>query len=170
MPVTQFEKMDAKRPGEPGGQGEYKVQTGFGWSNGVVLQFLQQYGWQPQLLQERKPWLPEVGSCIPLGLLSVILRWGPCSSCCDVCISQVGDLPRREMQSFHTLYAGLSGDDRAHQTCPPDEVRWQNALTLSQPESSTFQLLGGFNRYAGLLSCCRRLSTCLGFGSQDVSS
>ena len=61
IPLTQFEKMDAKRPGEPGGQGEYKVQTGFGWSNGVVLQLLQQYGWRPELLQERKPWLPEVG-------------------------------------------------------------------------------------------------------------
>ncbi len=61
MPVMQFEKMDAERPGEPGGQGEYEVQTGFGWSNGVVLQFLHQYGWQPELLQERKPWVQEVG-------------------------------------------------------------------------------------------------------------
>ena len=61
MPVSQFEKMDAERPGEPGGEGEYKVQTGFGWSNGVVLQFLQEYGWRPELLQECKPWVQEVG-------------------------------------------------------------------------------------------------------------
>ncbi|XP_048482626.1 trehalase isoform X2 [Plutella xylostella] len=39
-----FEKYDAEQPGRVGGGGEYTVQTGFGWSNGVVLEFLNKYG------------------------------------------------------------------------------------------------------------------------------
>ncbi|XP_046959382.1 uncharacterized protein LOC124529618 [Vanessa cardui] len=39
-----FEKYDAEVPGRVGGGGEYTVQTGFGWSNGVVLEFLGKYG------------------------------------------------------------------------------------------------------------------------------
>ncbi|KAK9307424.1 hypothetical protein QLX08_002235 [Tetragonisca angustula] len=35
-----FEKYDAIRPGQGGGGGEYLVQTGFGWTNGVILEFL----------------------------------------------------------------------------------------------------------------------------------
>ena len=27
---------------------EYTTQTGFGWSNGVALELLQTYGWQPE--------------------------------------------------------------------------------------------------------------------------
>lgn len=30
--------------GTPGGGGEYNVQIGFGWSNGVVLEILNKYG------------------------------------------------------------------------------------------------------------------------------
>jgi hypothetical protein len=45
----QFEKYDAGVPGRPGGDGEYPVQTGFGWSNGVVLMLLEEYGWHPEL-------------------------------------------------------------------------------------------------------------------------
>lgn len=55
--AVQFEKLDAERPGEPGGQGEYCVQTGFGWSNGVVLQLLATYGWHPELLEQPRPWV-----------------------------------------------------------------------------------------------------------------
>ena len=29
--------------GLPGGGGEYKVQEGFGWSNGVILHFMKSY-------------------------------------------------------------------------------------------------------------------------------
>ena len=58
--VVQFEKLDAERPGEPGGQGEYCVQTGFGWSNGVVLQLLATYGWHPELLEKPRPWVKKV--------------------------------------------------------------------------------------------------------------
>nr|QFR37581.1 trehalase 1A [Phigalia pilosaria] len=39
-----FEKYDAEIPGRFGGGGEYSVQEGFGWSNGVVLQCLDDYG------------------------------------------------------------------------------------------------------------------------------
>ncbi|XP_026747617.1 uncharacterized protein LOC113508733 [Trichoplusia ni] len=39
-----FEKYDAEQPGQFGGGGEYNVQFGFGWSNGVVLEFLKKYG------------------------------------------------------------------------------------------------------------------------------
>ncbi|KAG9429652.1 trehalase isoform X1 [Apis mellifera carnica] len=35
-----FEKYDSIVPGQGGGGGEYNVQTGFGWTNGVVLEFL----------------------------------------------------------------------------------------------------------------------------------
>ncbi|XP_076622005.1 trehalase [Colletes latitarsis] len=35
-----FEKYDSSIPGQGGGGGEYNVQTGFGWTNGVVLEFL----------------------------------------------------------------------------------------------------------------------------------
>lgn len=30
--------------GGHGGGGEYEIQLGFGWSNGVILQFLADYG------------------------------------------------------------------------------------------------------------------------------
>lgn len=36
-----FEKYDAENPGEYGGGGEYTVQSGFGWTNGVALEFIQ---------------------------------------------------------------------------------------------------------------------------------
>lgn len=54
---VQFEKMDAERPGEPGGEGEYQVQTGFGWSNGVALQLLATYGWHPERRYGPRPWV-----------------------------------------------------------------------------------------------------------------
>ncbi|EFN59576.1 hypothetical protein CHLNCDRAFT_7735, partial [Chlorella variabilis] len=40
-----FEKFDARRLGAPGGGGEYDCVDGFGWTNGVALALLQQYGW-----------------------------------------------------------------------------------------------------------------------------
>lgn len=39
-----FEKYDAEKPGDYGGGGEYVVQSGFGWTNGVVLEMLDHYG------------------------------------------------------------------------------------------------------------------------------
>jgi len=41
------EKYDAETPGIPGAGGEYSVQSGFGWTNGVMLSFLSTYGWNP---------------------------------------------------------------------------------------------------------------------------
>ncbi|KAK0162248.1 hypothetical protein PV327_008600 [Microctonus hyperodae] len=38
-----YEKYDAMNPGAYGGGGEYVVQPGFGWTNGVVLEFLFTY-------------------------------------------------------------------------------------------------------------------------------
>lgn len=35
-----FEKYDAVDPGKFGGGGEYVVQAGFGWTNGVALSFI----------------------------------------------------------------------------------------------------------------------------------
>ncbi|XP_030540312.1 probable trehalase isoform X2 [Rhodamnia argentea] len=42
---TMHEKYDVEKCGEFGGGGEYVPQTGFGWSNGVVLAFLEEFGW-----------------------------------------------------------------------------------------------------------------------------
>lgn len=39
-----FEKYDANHPGKYGGGGEYIVQAGFGWTNGVLLEFLNSFG------------------------------------------------------------------------------------------------------------------------------
>jgi len=41
---AMFEKYDATVLGLAGGGGEYDVQLGFGWTNGVVLDFLNMYG------------------------------------------------------------------------------------------------------------------------------
>lgn len=38
-----FEKYDAEIPGGYGGGGEYVVQSGFGWTNGVALEFIDRY-------------------------------------------------------------------------------------------------------------------------------
>ncbi|XP_053307913.1 trehalase [Spea bombifrons] len=40
---AMFEKYDVEDGGKPGGGGEYEVQLGFGWSNGVILQLLDLY-------------------------------------------------------------------------------------------------------------------------------
>jgi len=38
------EKYNAFEPGQPGSGGEYPPQIGFGWTNGVTLEFLNMYG------------------------------------------------------------------------------------------------------------------------------
>ncbi|KAL5747755.1 hypothetical protein ACOSQ2_025052 [Xanthoceras sorbifolium] len=42
---AMHEKYDVEKCGSYGGGGEYIPQTGFGWSNGVVLAFLEEFGW-----------------------------------------------------------------------------------------------------------------------------
>ncbi|KAI5655296.1 hypothetical protein M9H77_32483 [Catharanthus roseus] len=49
---TMHEKYDVEKCGEYGGGGEYAPQTGFGWSNGVVLAFLEEFGWSQDLKVE----------------------------------------------------------------------------------------------------------------------
>lgn len=53
---AMFEKYDATVVGETGGGGEYEVQLGFGWSNGVIMELLSTYGdrlrWGPETVQE----------------------------------------------------------------------------------------------------------------------
>lgn len=39
-----FEKFNVKKIGQAGGGGEYTVQAGFGWTNGVTLLLLKEYG------------------------------------------------------------------------------------------------------------------------------
>lgn len=39
-----FQQYDATVPGGHGSGGEYEVQLGFGWTNGIILEFLQKYG------------------------------------------------------------------------------------------------------------------------------
>ncbi|KAE9466241.1 hypothetical protein C3L33_01858, partial [Rhododendron williamsianum] len=46
---TMSEKYDVEKCGEYGGGGEYVPQSGFGWSNGVVLAFLEEFGWPKDL-------------------------------------------------------------------------------------------------------------------------
>ncbi|KAB0406088.1 hypothetical protein E2I00_019209 [Balaenoptera physalus] len=41
---AKYEKYDVSNGGHPGGGGEYEVQEGFGWTNGVVLMLLDRYG------------------------------------------------------------------------------------------------------------------------------
>ncbi|XP_008019282.3 trehalase [Chlorocebus sabaeus] len=41
---AMYEKYDISNGGQPGGGGEYEVQEGFGWTNGVVLMLLDRYG------------------------------------------------------------------------------------------------------------------------------
>ncbi|KAF5180052.1 Trehalase [Thalictrum thalictroides] len=42
---TMHEKYDVESCGAVGGGGEYIPQTGFGWTNGVALAFLEEFGW-----------------------------------------------------------------------------------------------------------------------------
>ncbi|XP_075166680.1 trehalase isoform X1 [Haematobia irritans] len=41
---AMFEKYDARVIGGHGGGGEYDIQKGFGWTNGVIIEFLNNYG------------------------------------------------------------------------------------------------------------------------------
>ncbi|XVF53127.1 hypothetical protein PTKIN_Ptkin05aG0075200 [Pterospermum kingtungense] len=45
MTGAMHEKYNVEKCGDYGGGGEYTPQTGFGWSNGVVLAFLEEFGW-----------------------------------------------------------------------------------------------------------------------------
>ncbi|XP_063218979.1 trehalase isoform X3 [Bacillus rossius redtenbacheri] len=57
--LAMFEKYDATVPGGHGGGGEYNVQVGFGWTNGVILELLHKYGGrlsaEDRFVEERPP-------------------------------------------------------------------------------------------------------------------
>lgn len=55
-----FEKYSCVRPGDHGGGGEYAVQNGFGWTNGIVLELLQKYGQEIRVVEEGDDELPSV--------------------------------------------------------------------------------------------------------------
>ncbi|KAJ0106586.1 hypothetical protein Patl1_17456 [Pistacia atlantica] len=46
---AMHEKYNVEKCGDFGGGGEYIPQTGFGWSNGVVLALLEEFGWAQDL-------------------------------------------------------------------------------------------------------------------------
>jgi alpha,alpha-trehalase len=39
-----FEKYDSENVGQQGGGGEYEIQKGFGWTNGVAISLLHHFG------------------------------------------------------------------------------------------------------------------------------
>lgn len=49
---AMFEKYDAVLPGKGGGGGEYNVQVGFGWTNGVILELLNTFPFLKPNVQE----------------------------------------------------------------------------------------------------------------------
>lgn len=64
-----FEKYDARIQGTPGGGGEYDIQVGFGWTNGVALHILKRY---PNL-QTPTPKPSSSIAVLPLPYIRVVL-------------------------------------------------------------------------------------------------
>uniref|UniRef100_A0A8C4SLI7 Trehalase n=1 Tax=Erpetoichthys calabaricus TaxID=27687 RepID=A0A8C4SLI7_ERPCA len=64
---AMFEKYDMTGNGKPGGGGEYEVQLGFGWTNGVALQLLEQFG--DRLVSAASPMATCVGAWLILFVL-----------------------------------------------------------------------------------------------------
>uniref|UniRef100_A0A8C9SFV7 Trehalase n=1 Tax=Scleropages formosus TaxID=113540 RepID=A0A8C9SFV7_SCLFO len=61
-----YEKYSVEGDGKPGGGGEYEVQLGFGWTNGVAMQLLDQYG-------DKLSGCTRLSSSFALGLLCIAL-------------------------------------------------------------------------------------------------
>nr|KAF6275141.1 trehalase [Pipistrellus kuhlii] len=69
---AMFEKYDISSGAQPGGGGEYEVQEGFGWTNGLALMLLDRYGDQ---LRSAAPPAPLQPRCLAAALvLSLLLR------------------------------------------------------------------------------------------------
>lgn len=62
---TFYEKYDVTRTGQSGYGGEYQVQDGFGWTNGVILYYLEKHG----------EWLQAPETCHPDFELGVDPLW-----------------------------------------------------------------------------------------------
>ncbi|KAK1336415.1 hypothetical protein QTO34_004222 [Cnephaeus nilssonii] len=69
---AMYEKYDVSSGGQPGGGGEYEVQEGFGWTNGVVLMLLDHYG--DRLSSAAQPASLEPHCLAAALLLSLLLR------------------------------------------------------------------------------------------------
>ncbi|XP_015283519.1 PREDICTED: trehalase [Gekko japonicus] len=70
---AMFEKYDVEGDGNPGAGGEYVVQEGFGWTNGVALQLLDLFG---DRLTAAGPALPCSGAWVGACLI-LLLALGP---------------------------------------------------------------------------------------------
>ncbi|CAK9825716.1 unnamed protein product [Anthophora retusa] len=81
---SMFEKYDATVSGGHGGGGEYEVQLGFGWSNGVIMDLLAKYGdrltaedhfVRDDVLQSSAPQQPVVSTAgqVMTGILALII-------------------------------------------------------------------------------------------------
>ncbi|KAJ8664616.1 hypothetical protein QAD02_006278 [Eretmocerus hayati] len=69
-----YEKYDATACGRIGGGGEYKIQDGFGWTNGVILEMLDVYPMAQPVLADRVPIESGTFKCIYLGTNYLLLR------------------------------------------------------------------------------------------------
>ncbi|ELW63221.1 Trehalase [Tupaia chinensis] len=69
---AMYEKYDISSGGQPGGGGEYEVQEGFGWTNGVVLILLDRYGDQLTSGTSLASLAPH---CLGVVLLLSLLSW-----------------------------------------------------------------------------------------------
>ena len=67
-----FEKYDPTHPGLAGGGGEYEVQQGFGWTNGVLIDFITIYGDDLITLDEYVP-----KQCVGVYGLKMKQQFGP---------------------------------------------------------------------------------------------
>ncbi|KAM4848232.1 trehalase-like [Urocitellus parryii] len=63
---AMYEKYDISNGGQPGGGGEYEVQEGFGWTNGMALMLLDRYG---DRLTSGTQMTPQVLPCLMAALL-----------------------------------------------------------------------------------------------------
>ncbi|XP_031633665.1 trehalase isoform X3 [Contarinia nasturtii] len=68
---AMFEKYSAEESGGYGGGGEYEIQLGFGWSNGVILQLLSEYGQDMKSTEEKNPPTSTVSSGFKLNRWTV---------------------------------------------------------------------------------------------------
>lgn len=72
-----FEKFNVSVHGAPGGGGEYKIQIGFGWTNGVVLDMLRRYpdglvsGETPTVTRSSLPVVKAEGFKVPVTFASL---------------------------------------------------------------------------------------------------
>ncbi|XP_005328394.2 trehalase isoform X1 [Ictidomys tridecemlineatus] len=67
---AMYEKYDISNGGQPGGGGEYEVQEGFGWTNGMALMLLDRYG---DRLTSGTQMTPQVPPCLVAALLFHLL-------------------------------------------------------------------------------------------------